>query len=162
MTGPTGETEDDIASSAVQDRTDSRTSLSFIYTPELEDGEHNLEVSARDWIGNGPARKAMAFRVSSDLQIERVLNVPNPVVDGTTFTYILSRPASVTVRIHTLHGRLVRRLDNLSGRAGYNQVFWDGRDAGGHPLANGVYLYTVTAEDGSGKIRVKERLVVYR
>ena len=162
MTGPAGEAQDDIASQAVRDRTEERTSLSFIYAPELEDGEHALEVSASDRIGNGPARKTVAFRVSSDLQIERVLNVPNPVSDGTTFTYILSRPADVTVRIHTLYGRLVRRLDNLAGRAGYNQVFWDGRDAGGHPLANGVYLYTVTAEDGSGKARVKERLVVYR
>ncbi len=162
LTGTEGEVSEGISSPAVQDRLQDRTSLGFVYAPTLEDDRYVLEVSARDQVGNGPAQKSLAFRVSSELQIEKALNVPNPMADGTAFTYILSRPAEVTVRIYTVFGRLVQVLENLPGRAGFNQAFWDGRDGDGHPLANGVYLYTVTAEDGFERARVKERLVVYR
>ncbi len=162
LTGTAGEISEGIVSSAVQDRMEDAMSLGFVYAPTLEDDRYVLEVSARDRLENGPARKSLAFRVSSELQIEKVLNVPNPMVDGTAFTYILSRPAEVTVRIYTVAGRLVQVLEDLPGRAGFNQASWNGRDGDGHLLANGVYLYTVTAEDGPEVVRVKERLVVYR
>jgi len=84
------------------------------------------------------------------------------MADETEFTYILSRQAEVKLRIYTVSGRLVRILGNLPGRPGFNQVRWNGQDADGHPLANGVYLYTLTADDGTDRVRVKERLIVYR
>ena len=162
LIGTAGEISEGIVSPAVQDRTEDAMSLGFVYAPTLADDRYVLEVSARDWLENGPARKSLAFRVSSELRIEKVLNVPNPMADGTAFTYILSHPAEVTVRIYTVAGRLVQVLEGLPGRTGFNQAFWNGRDGDGHLLANGVYLYTVTAEDGSEVVRVKERLIVYR
>ena len=136
--------------------------MSFVYATELEDDDYRFEVEGRDQLGNGPASKSLSFRVSSDLRVERVLNVPNPMSDETAFTYILSRPSDVVLRVYTVAGRLVRILENAPGRAGYNQVMWDGRDSDGHLLANGVYLYTVTADDGNDRARVRERLILYR
>ncbi|MBB30658.1 MAG: hypothetical protein CME25_17350, partial [Gemmatimonadetes bacterium] len=160
--GPEGETSGDLSLIGISEREGDQSSLSFVYTPTLVDGSYVYEVSARDQVGNGPASKSMTFQVSSDLRVERVLNVPNPMSDDTEFTYILSRPAEVTLRIYTVTGRLVRILDNLPGRTGFNQARWDGSDADGHPLANGAYLYTVTADDGTVRVRVKERFIVYR
>ena len=162
LTGSEDEISDELSSDRVSEREEDRTSLRFIWSPRLEDGRYKLSVSGTDQLGNGPAQKSVAFQVSSDLAIERVLNVPNPTPEATDFTYILSRPAEVVIRIYTVSGRLIRILEGVPGRAGYNQVRWDGRDADGHLLANGVYLYTVTADDGQKRVREKERLIVYR
>ena len=162
LTGPSDDISDGLASDRVADRSEDPTSLRFTWSPRLDDGRYTLAVSGTDLLGNGPAEKTVAFQVSSDLAIENVLNVPNPTAGATDFTYILSRPADVSIRIFTIAGRLIRMLDGVPGRAGYNQVRWDGRDAGGHLLANGVYLYTVTADDGLKRVREKERLIVYR
>ncbi len=162
LVGPEDEISDVLRSDRVSDRKEDGTSLEFTWSPRLDDGRYTLSVSGTDRLGNGPAEKSIAFQVSSDLAIERVLNVPNPTAEATEFTYILSRPAEVVIRIFTVSGRLIRILDGAPGRAGYNQVRWDGRDADGHLLANGVYLYTVTADDGRKRVREKERLIVYR
>ncbi len=162
LAGPEDEISDVLTSDRVSDRKEDGTSLKFSWSPRLDDGRYTLSVSGTDQLGNGPAEKSMAFQVSSDLAIERVLNVPNPTAAETEFTYVLSRPAEVVIRIFTISGRLIRTLDGAPGRAGYNQVRWDGRDADGHLLASGVYLYTVTADDGRKRVREKERLIVYR
>ncbi len=162
LTGPGDEISDGLASDRVADRKEDPTSLRFTWSPRLDDGRYTLAVSGTDLLGNGPAEKSVAFQVSSDLAIRKLLNVPNPTADATDFTYILSRPADVSIRIFTIAGRLIRKLDGVPGRAGYNQVHWDGRDADGQLLANGVYLYTVSADDGRKRVREKERLIVYR
>ena len=130
--------------------------------PLLQDDQYVLEISGRDQIGNGPAQKALAFQVSSTLTLDQVLTSPNPMATDTDFTYILSRPATVIVRIYTVSGRLIRVLEDPFGRAGFNQLPWDGRDGGRHPVASGVYVYTVAAEDGETRVRVKDKVIVYR
>jgi flagellar hook assembly protein FlgD len=46
--------------------------------------------------------------------------------------------------------------------AGFNRVNWDGLDADGDPLANGVYLYKVTAQGDGEKIAEIGKAVVIR
>ena len=84
----------------------------------------------------------------------RPVHVPDSCKYSLTLSYLLW--------VYTVSGRLVRILENAPGRAGYNQVVWDGRDSEGHLLANGAYLYTVTADDGDKRARVRERLIIYR
>ncbi len=36
--------------------------------------------------------------------------------------------------------------------AGYHSIDWDGRDAFGHRIANGSYIYEITAETGERKV----------
>jgi len=160
----TGEAiESNYESGRITDREVTPKTLSFVYTSDvLADDRYRLEIEATDKLGNGPAKVAMAFQVSSTLAIEQALVAPNPVADTGHFTFILSRPSEVTVRVYTLAGRLVQVIEEPFARAGYNQVFWDGRDAGGQMLANNTYLYTVTADDGESQVRVKDKLIVYR
>ncbi len=155
--------ESDYESEKIKDRAVTPMTLSFIYTPNaLVDGRYTLNVEASDRLGNGPAKIAMSFQVSSILAIENALVAPNPVSDTGHFTFILSRPSEVTVRIYTLAGRLVQRIEEPFARAGYNQIFWDGRDADGHVLSNNTYLYILTADNGESQARVKDKLIVYR
>src|SRR5439155_1595152 len=63
-------------------------------------------------------------------------------------------PVHLQLRIYTVSGRLLRLL--TSDGEGQVQVRWDGLDAEGQGLANGVYLYKVavqSAGSGSGGVR---------
>ncbi|MGA1197199.1 MAG: FlgD immunoglobulin-like domain containing protein, partial [Candidatus Latescibacterota bacterium] len=153
----------DYESGRIEDRQVTPYSLSFVYAPApLVDDRYVLTVLATDKLGNGPAQKTLAFQVTSDLFIENVLVSPNPVAQDAHFTFILSRPAETAVRVYTLSGRLIAFLEDPFARAGYNQIAWTGLDNKGRPLANGTYLYTISAQDGASKVRVKEKFVVYR
>lgn len=164
----TGESSGAVASFGTSsgeaiDRATTPKSITFSFAPtDLIDDRYTLTVSATDRVGNGPATKTLSFQVSSELALEQVLAYPNPTDGAASFTYILSQPASVTIRVFTLAGRLTREIEAPISMAGYNQVAWDGLDADGHPLANGTYLYTVTAETADSEIRNKEKLIVYR
>ena len=81
-----------------------------------------------------------------ELEIADPLVYPNPVPATAEFTFELSAASRVTVQIFTVSGRLVRRLPGFSYPAGFGAYFWDGLDAEGRPLPNGVYIYRLSAE----------------
>ena len=79
-------------------------------------------------------------------------NYPNPFRDRTTITYAVEQPGPVTVTVYDLLGRHVRTLVEADQPAGTYQVAWDGRDAGGQPVASGTYFYRLrVGEAASGK-----------
>ncbi len=131
------------------------------YRPLLHEGEHTLEILFTDASGNiGNAR--IDFSVAAGLQLLRVMNFPNPLSDHTDFTFLLTRPAEVRIRIYTVNGRLIRLLEAGALGAGFNRLFWDGRDGDGDLIANGVYLYRVEARDGSARTEVVEKCIIMR
>ncbi len=81
-----------------------------------------------------------------ELEIADPLVYPNPVSITAEFTFDLSAASRVTIQIFTVSGRLVRRLPAFSYPAGFGAYFWDGLDAEGRPLPNGVYIYRLSAE----------------
>ena len=114
-------------------------------SPELEPGEYHLRLTASDLDGN-EGKSEITFQVHSKLQLVEPLNYPNPFTRQTTITCELTKPAkSVTVKIYTLTGRLIRQLKK-EAPAGFIQLKWDGKDDDGDEVANGVYY---------GKIIVK-------
>ena len=81
-------------------------------------------------------------------------NYPNPFNPETWIPYQLSKPASVTLKIYDIQGRVVRALELGHQRAGLYKTrsraaYWDGRNALGEPVASGLYFYTLTAGDFS-------------
>jgi flagellar hook assembly protein FlgD len=50
---------------------------------------------------------------------------------------------NVLIKMYTASGRLIRSLEAPGGGLGQVQISWDGVDAEGDALANGVYLYKV-------------------
>jgi hypothetical protein len=133
-----------------------------MFTANLSEGDHQIEVFARDPSGNLNYFE-QEFQVSSRFQITEVLNYPNPLQNETAFTYILTQDADeVRLKIYTVAGRLIHEADFLPARVGFNQFQWNARDFDGDALANGVYLYKLIARRGDEQVEVVEKLVVMR
>ena len=77
---------------------------------------------------------------------------PNPSRGPCTLRFQLPRAAHVALRIHDPLGRLVRTLADGALEAGHHRVSWDGRDAAGRRLPDGVYFVRL-ATDGFAATR---------
>ena len=107
-------------------------------SPELEPREYEIRLTASDVHGNTDTNR-ITFRVHDTLQLLSFLNYPNPFPRKTILTCELTAPAdSLAVKIYTLSGRLIREL-SMPATPGFLMVEWDGRDADGVEVANGVY-----------------------
>ncbi len=109
------------------------------------------------------------FRVvvgGGELRVESPVAFPNPFDDdlGTAFSFLLvsGSPVDVQIRVFTSAGRLVYERRERGLAPGYHQLLWNGRDAEGDKLANGVYLYRMLATNGSDKAEHLGRLVKLR
>jgi hypothetical protein len=71
---------------------------------------------------------------------------PNPVRNGTAIRYSLGSSSRVTLAVYDLLGNEVRQLVSAEQAAGDYRAAWDGRDAEGRQLANGVYLVRLVAD----------------
>jgi flagellar basal-body rod modification protein FlgD len=71
---------------------------------------------------------------------------------------IPSRGGNAELSLLDLAGRHVRTLQRGALEAGRQVIAWDGRDDGGHPVANGVYF--LVSRSGGQESRLK--LVVLR
>ncbi len=131
------------------------------YTPELSAGEHQLEIVVSDAARNQSTAKAR-FRVEDGLMFRNLLNYPNPFSDATEFCFEISQAADVTIKVYTVAGRLIRTLSGGRMMVGYNRIFWDGRDEDGDPLADGVYLYKVSAAYDGRRAEAVNKAVVVR
>jgi hypothetical protein len=120
-----------------------------------EDGIYQLIVQAQDRAGNasGTIDYKTSFEVITASAISYVLNYPNPFTTSTQFVFTLTGaqvPDDLRISIYTVSGRLIReiRKEELGPlRIGQNRTEyrWDGTDEFGDKLANGVYLYRVSA-----------------
>ena len=118
------------------------------YTPVLEPGEYRIRLQAQDANGN-TSDATQTATVAGEFEIKNIANFPNPFVpgDGTHFAYYLTKGADeVTLKIYTITGRLILAVDTLDASVSFNEFHFDGYDADGEPLANGVYLYKFTAK----------------
>ncbi|MBM3307591.1 MAG: hypothetical protein FJY74_04645 [Candidatus Eisenbacteria bacterium] len=70
---------------------------------------------------------------------------PNPFTGATSLALALPDPAQVAMSVYDVAGRLVRRVDHGVLAAGRHALLWDGHDAGGRPVASGVYFFRVAA-----------------
>jgi len=65
---------------------------------------------------------------------------PNPFTARTSLRINLADPASVTLAVYDVRGRLVRSLARGALPVGSHVFAWDGRDGEGRPVAPGVYF----------------------
>jgi hypothetical protein len=116
------------------------------FSKTLPDGRHVLQVT----VGTAEL-DPIGLTVSLTVGLRDVINYPNPFEDKTQFVYYNDvEIESGTIDVYTVSGKKIVRLDipSASRLPGQNAVDWDGRDAAGDDIANGVYLYI---------IRVKQR-----
>ena len=79
-------------------------------------------------------------------------NYPNPFNPETWIPYQLAKPAKVSISIHSVDGKLIRRLELGQLPAGVYKhktraAYWDGRNELGESVASGVYFYTLTTSE---------------
>jgi len=79
---------------------------------------------------------------------------PNPFNPETSINYTLRNSGTVTVRIFSLQGRLVRTLENGYATPGAHEVRWNGRDDNGGTVASGMYLVKVAQGGDSSTLKV--------
>lgn len=128
--------------------------VSAQFRPELEYGDHDLEVIIKDAAGNSTADQVF-FNVSDELKLIDYGNYPNPFKDRTVFIYELTqRVDDFKIKIYTTSGRLIKILAESTifstgldmNEGGYHEIIWNGLDENGNFIANGVYFYKMIAK----------------
>jgi hypothetical protein len=133
-----------------------QSGTAFFQLPNLAPGPHTIRVSAADNLAVGIAAgqhrssATIDFTVTDNpsLRITRAILFPNPTSSRGAAPggqFVVDSPGdavNVLLRIYTVSGRLIRVLKS-GGSVGQAQLPWDGLDAEGFPLANGVYLFRV-------------------
>ncbi|MEK7347402.1 MAG: Ig-like domain-containing protein [Candidatus Eisenbacteria bacterium] len=99
-----------------------------------------------------------------------VTNYPNPFhppLEPTTIAYKLDDLATVTIRIYTQSGNLVKRVvldrGTPGGLAGLNEVLWDGKNGKGEVVSSGGYIALIEAQ-GTGETMhvIRRKIAVVR
>jgi hypothetical protein len=119
---------------------------------DLETGAHTLSIKAWDTYNNS-SETTLNFVVISDavLNLENVLNYPNPFVNYTEFWFNHNKPnelLEVQVQVFTVAGKLIKTINQNVQTAGNlsRNIIWNGLDDFGNKIGKGVYVY---------KLRVK-------
>jgi len=150
---------------------------STTYTGKIlaSDVKSNLDyyIYAYDLAGNtsySPAGAPASYNTISitsrdEIAVSGNQTCPNPFAAGSstaTFSYYLSKPADVTVRVFSMSGEIVKTFTQ-SGSLGYNDFTWNGVLESGETAANGVYLYQIIARDaGGGVSTAKGKMIVLK
>lgn len=98
------------------------------------------------------------------ITISDFLIYPNPLRNegGLWFTFNVTRGGLAEIKVFTIAGRLIRTIGNVSCAAGYNQVYWDGRDSFGDEISNGVYIVKAYVRADNSRDDVVEKFIIAR
>ncbi len=122
---------------------------------DLEEGEHTIEIRVSDTSNNATSKEiTFTSANSSDFNINRVLNYPNPFTSKTGFWFSHTGSSSleleVFVQVFTVTGKIVKSLKTVSPVSGQNTyegvLMWDGKDDFGKKLGKGTYLYKISVK----------------
>ncbi len=135
---------------------------------DLEVGPHTLKLKAWDTYNNS-SETTLNFVVVSDaiLNLENVLNYPNPFVNYTEFWFNHNKPnesLEVQVQIFTVSGKLIKTINQnvqTTGNLSRN-ITWNGLDDFGNKIGKGVYVYKLKVKSTSSDLVAEkyEKLVI--
>ena len=137
------------------------------YRPQsLASGRYNLKVQVKDGSGNKSSELnyEINFEVVRESGISNIYPYPNPFTTSMKFVYTLTGekvPDYMKIQIMTVTGKVVREITKeelgfIKIGNNISEFSWNGRDEFGDQLANGVYLYKVTAKLNGENIALRE------
>ena len=135
---------------------------------DLEVGPHTLKLKAWDTYNNS-SEATLNFVVVSDaiLNLENVLNYPNPFVNYTEFWFNHNKPnelLEVQVQIFTVSGKLVKTINQNVQTTGNlaRSISWNGLDDFGNKIGKGVYIYKLKVKSTTSNLVSEkyEKLVI--
>ena len=109
-------------------------------------GRNKIKVTAWDVFNNkNETEKFFEVVGENEIVIKNVYNYPNPSKGETYFTFQHSydQPVDVTIKIYSVSGRLIHKIERKNVLEKFVKIYWDGRDQDGDFLGNGLYLYKV-------------------
>jgi len=77
---------------------------------------------------------------------ELLQNYPNPFNPETVLAFEIGNPQYVTLTIFNSSGQVIKTLFSGYKSSGTCEVVWDGRNAAGQPAASGVYIFVLSGE----------------
>ena len=134
----------------------------------LDVGPHTLKIKAWDTYNNS-SETTLNFVVVSDaiLNLENVLNYPNPFVNYTEFWFNHNKPnevLEVQVQIFTVAGKLIKTINQVVQTVGNlsRNITWNGLDDFGNKIGKGVYVYKLRVKATSSNLISEkyEKLVI--
>ncbi len=120
----------------------------------FEKGDHKIRVKAWDIFNNySQAETFFSVSNSSGLDIDNIINYPNPFRGSTTFTFQhnLESALDVKIKVYSIAGRLIKEIEENGIFEKFVKIPWDGHDEDGNSIANGTYLYKVIIKSVDGK-----------
>ena len=111
--------------------------ISFVWIPQ-----DDLAITAV-FVWGGETRAEPDGQHPAQYQLHQ--NYPNPFNNQTTISYDLPERAAVTIEVHSVTGRLVKRVDLGLREPGHHSMRLDTRG-----MASGVYLYRMLAGPVAG------------
>jgi len=76
-------------------------------------------------------------------------NTPNPFVKTTNISYQIQKSCKVFLKIYDIAGQLINTLVHEHQNSGFHTARWDGRDAGGREVSNGIYFIELKSDNES-------------
>ncbi|MBD3236210.1 MAG: hypothetical protein GF330_05880 [Candidatus Eisenbacteria bacterium] len=139
---------------------------SWTVTPGLQDGAYYWHAYADDGIERGPCMPTASFTIEGGQGIAEEVGIrglrllgagPNPAPGWADLRFRLGSESRVEVALYDLQGRQLRVLGGRFA-PGAHALSWDGRDADGHAVPAGIYLYRLAdATD-----RIEGRILMVR
>ncbi|MEN3027099.1 MAG: C25 family cysteine peptidase, partial [Chlorobiota bacterium] len=153
---------------SIVDSAQTPTATSISYRPQLQSGTHILCATLADCNGNPSERTCIQMEVSTQLDLRLLGTYPNPFREEMFIAYELLGTSSVDeveLRLYTASGRCIRRMvfpttspaeafgflrggTGIPTMPGYHEIWWDGMDDEGRPVANGIYFYRLRVRSG--------------
>ncbi len=135
----------------------------------LNEGMHEIKLKAWDMFNNSSVAYINFFVSSSNkLELNYVMNYPNPFLDETYFFFDhnqAGKELDIGFQIYAVSGQQVLSRNFRIIPEDYNTEFftWDGRNDNGNILSKGVYVYRiiVKSKEGYGKA-VSQKLVILK
>jgi hypothetical protein len=150
--------------------TDNFTSGILKFTlPLLDNGEHSFKLKVWD-LHNNSSEHEVFFVINdqAELKLNKLHNEPNPFSDQTTFVFEhnkIGAIADLKLDIYRLDGQWVASFEskNMLMNNKFVSLDWDGRDASGHRLPSGLYIYRFQLTDEIGsQITAHQKLMITR
>jgi len=159
--GPKAITQEEICIPNLLPKT-TYASGTLTFTIEKVEGPNAILGKFRLWKmpdgfqGGGPQSAGLAAR--SGIQPYLAPPRPNPSTGEVYLGYWLPKAGEATLRVYNTAGQLVRGVDSGQKNAGTHSLVWDGKNATGHTVPNGIYLVRLV----SGSVSATQKVTILR
>jgi len=129
----------------------------------IDDNIIHLNVKAWDNANNPSEKEIKLFRSEeNEFKIYNAFNFPNPFNNRTQFSFEVTKDFDLRLDVYTLGGRRIKSIEKFNLPAGFNIVNWNGLDAFGQKIANGVYIYRIKVTNGDTTVTYIGRCAKYQ